>query len=294
MSAARRLIVEVRGGERSGAKALIAPGETLRVGRSERAHLVIPRDQHLSGLHCELTWDGATCVLRDAGSAEGTRLEGELVAGPTAVPHGGCIEVGETSLLVYQEASSPPRLPPLDLDPTLAAAATRAREALGACLGRLHAVLDAARDERILELLRESVDPCRSLHDGVEGEARADVAPYLVSFRRDSGLLDRLLREGWGRSWGIFLTSSASFTAVRRHLRRFLLVEDEDAAPRGYSRFYDPRVLCELMPIATPRQRDDLFEGLDAFLLEGEGGELLTFDAAEAQRTSASVSVPTR
>lgn len=277
MSAPRRLIVEVRGGLLSGAKALLAPGEALRIGRTERAHLVIPHDQHLSGLHCELTWDGETCRIRDADSAEGTRLAGALLDGPATVPHGGWIKAGETSLMVYQEAFSPPRLPPLD--PALASAAARARQLLGARPGRLHAVLDAARDERILELLRESVDPCRSLYDGVKGEALADVAPYLVSFRRDSGLLDRLLQEGWGRSWGVFVSSGAAFPAVRRHFRRFLLVEEEGAGERMYFRYYDPRVLREFMPIATPRQKDDLFEGLDALLLEGEGGELLTFEA---------------
>jgi hypothetical protein len=279
----RRLIVEVRGGPLSGAKALVVPGESLRVGRTEQAHLIIPRDQHLSGLHCELTWDGVTCTLRDAGSAEGTHLSGERIGGPTAVPHGGWIKVGETSLMVYREAFSPPRLAPLE--PALAAAAAQARAALGAHQGRgrLHAVLDAARDERVLELLREAVDPHRSLYDGVKGEALADVAPYLVTFRRDSGLLDRLLQEGWGRSWGVFLTSGAPPASVRRHFRRFLLVEDEDAAERMYFRFYDPRVLREFMPIATPRQKDDLFEGLDAILLEGEDGELVTHDATASR-----------
>jgi hypothetical protein len=177
---------------------------------------------------------------------------------------------------LHVKASTPSRseAPP---DPALLAAAARAREILAPRLGRLYAVLDAARDERILELCRESVDQSKSLYEGVKGEALADAAPYLVALEPGSGLLDRLL-EGWGRSFGVFAVSERPFKAVRRHLRRFLLVEDDETGGRMYFRFYDPRVLREFMPLATPRQRDDLFGEIDAFFAEGEGGELLRFD----------------
>ena len=274
MSPGRRIIVEVRGGDLSGAKAIIAPGEALRIGRTERAHLIIPGDANLSPIHCELTWNGATCLLRDAGSAGGTWLQGARVRGAVEVPHAASIQAGGSSFLVHCEAFSPA---PAPLPPALARAAAEARAALATRLGRLYAVLDAARDARILTLLRESVDPTRSLHDIADGEAPAGVAPTLVSFRRDSGLLDRLLGEGWGRGWGVFVTSAASFAAVRRHLRRFLPVAGDDGGPS--LRFHDPRALREHLRRATPQQRADLFAGLDTFLLEGEEGELLDFAA---------------
>lgn len=287
VSTARRAIVEVRSGPLLGAKAIIAPGEKLRIGRTERAHLVVPRDGQMSGLHCEIAWDGQVCTLRDEKSARGTLLGGELITGSASVPHGGWIQAGETHLSVYFEAHTAPR----EAEPRgdeVAASVPRARERLGREMGRLYAVLDAARDDRVLSLLHESVDAHRSLYEGIKGEAMADVAPYLVSFRRDSGLLGRLIDEGWGRSFGVFLVSRLPFKNVRRHFRRFLIVEEDDSFARMYFRFYDPRVLRDFMPMATVRQKDELFDGVDAYLLEGERGEVLSFEApAPGARASA-------
>ena len=70
------------------------------------------------------------------------------------------------------------------------------------------------------------------IHGHRATEALADVAPYLVRFRKDSGLLSRLVEEGWGRSWGVFFTSSQSMKNVRRHFRRFLLVEEDETFAR--------------------------------------------------------------
>ncbi|APR86608.1 Hypothetical protein A7982_11957 [Minicystis rosea] len=282
MTRARRAIVEVRSGLLLGAKAILLPGEKLRIGRTERAHLIVPRDAQMSGLHCELSWDGVTCRLRDEKSARGTLLGGQRIEGEADVAHGSWIQAGETSFSVYFEAETPPRASE-PLDPIVAASVPRALEALKREVGHLFGVFDAARDPRILELLREAVDDHRSLYEGIKGEALADVAPYLVCFRRDSGLLDRIVTEGWGRSFGIFVSSRQSFKAMRRHFRRFLMVEEDDTFEKLYFRFYDPRVLREIMPISTVRQRDEIFDGLEAIFVEGERGEVITFDGAAAR-----------
>lgn len=276
MSAPRRLIVEVRSGARIGAKAAVAPGASILVGRTERADLVVDRDAQLSGAHFEITWDGAAATLRDLGSVRGTLLSGGPIEGAVPVPHGSWIKAGETSFSVYFEGFSPLRGEPAD--PALAA---RALASLVPRVGRLYAVLDAARDERVLELCHESIDETRSLYEGDKGNALEDVAPHLVSFAPGSGLLERLIRDGWGKSFGVFIESRASFKALRRHLRRFLLVEEEDNPQRLYFRYYDPRVLREFLPIATVRQNDEIFaDVIDAFVAEGERGEALTFERA--------------
>jgi hypothetical protein len=275
MTSARRLVVEVRSGALRGVKAVVEPHASLRVGRTDRADLVVERDASMSGVHLELAWDGERCTLRDLASARGTKLSGAPIERATQVPHGGWIQAGETSFSVYVEAWSPLRGAPAD--PVVA---TRALSVLRPKVGALYAVLDAARDRRIRELCRESVDEARSLYDGVQGEALADVAPQLVRFAKDSELLTRLVSDGWGKSWGVFLESRAAFTAVRRHLRRFLIVEEEDTKKRLYFRYYDPRVLREFMPLATLRQSDEIFADVVlAFLAEGELGEVATFAA---------------
>ncbi|WP_187344927.1 DUF4123 domain-containing protein [Cystobacter ferrugineus] len=131
----------------------------------------------------------------------------------------------------------------------------------------LFAILDASVDSRILVLLRESTEECRSLYEGASGDLLEEVAPYLVALQKDSSLLEVLVHEGWGRHWGIFLTSPRPFHEVRRHFRKFLMIED-DKARKLYFRFYDPRVLRQFLPLCNPSQTESLFEAVSAYLLE--------------------------
>jgi hypothetical protein len=271
-----RCIVEVRWGRLAGTKALIAPGGTLRVGRTERADLVIGHDGKMSHVHFELRWDGGRCLLRDLGSIEGTKVGGAPVT-EAEVPHGGWIQAGETDLAVYiedrtvrleDEDDAPDNAEQLRLE--------AAEEAIGVLRKEarkepLYAVLDAARDERILELLREHVEPHRSLYEGAEGETLDEVAPYLVGpFREDSALLDRLVREGWGKRWGIYCASREPFREVRRHWRRFLMVELDESGERVYFRFYDPAVMVTFMDTADEEQRSSVNAIFASLLAEDE------------------------
>jgi hypothetical protein len=271
----KRAIVEIRGGPLQGRKALLEPGTTLRVGRTERADLVVPRDERLAGTHFELAWDGERCRLTDLRSAEGTALNGERVADEAGVAHGAWIRAGETVFSVYFEEATPsPRDLDEDDDETRDRKA-RALAALEADPDPLFAVLNAARTDRIVETLHEAPEEYRSLYEGFQGEALADVAPYLVGLPRGSRLLARLVQEGWGERWGIYLTSRRPFTEVRRHLRRLLLVENEETRKRMYFRFYDPRVLRAFLPTCTPLQVGDFMGEFEALWMEGEDGEPL-------------------
>lgn len=143
----------------------------------------------------------------------------------------------------------------------------------------LFAVLDAARESRVLKLLRKSKQPYESLYEGPEGRDLAEVAPYLVSLADGPELLEQLVQVGWGRSWGIFLTSRLPFKETRRHLRKFLKVLDETSGQQLYFRYYDPRVLRTFLPTCEAGQRAEFIGPLEGFFLEGEKEELLRFDA---------------
>ena len=147
----------------------------------------------------------------------------------------------------------------------------------------LYAVLDASRGDRVLTLLRESVEESRSLYEGLAGDALADVAPHLVELPKDSRLLESIVREGWHRRWAIFLTSERPFKQVRRHLRRFLMVKEEYVVEPMYFRFYDPVVLRVFLPTCSLRQRQEFFGDISSFLVEGERGEVLRFGPDEAE-----------
>ncbi|MDI1476391.1 DUF4123 domain-containing protein [Polyangium sp. y55x31] len=280
-----RLIVEVQWGKLAGTKIVLKAGQAVRVGRMAGADFVVEHDGEMSRLHFEIEWDGARAVVRDLGSIKGTRLGGKVIEGEEEIPHGGWIQAGETDFMVYVEGRTPAPEEDFDEEDREAARAERKRreaaekalEELRGVAGRerLYAVVDAARDDRILELLREHVEPHRSLYDGIEGETLEEVAPYLVGpMREDSELLDKLVLEGWGKRWGIWCTSEERFVEVRRHWRRFLMVELEESGERVYFRFYDPGVMRVFWDSCEEGQRAELFGRARSWYLEQEDGDI--------------------
>jgi len=271
----RRVIVEVRYGPAASQKGVIEPGRALRVGRAESADISIPSDEHMSTAHFEITWDGATCALSDLGSFNGTLLSGEHVTS-ARLAHGDWVRAGSTDFSIFFEAHTPPRPEQLSTLP-LPVREQALSELTGAMKDApLYAVLDAARSERIPTLLKESVDEVRSLYDGVTAETLAHVAPYLVRLREDSGLLSRLVIEGWGNAWGVYLTCSRRLRDIRAQLRKILMVTLEEGDPEPvYFRFYDPRVMEVFLPLCNPRQEDDIFGEIDRFHFEDSDGRLV-------------------
>lgn len=138
----------------------------------------------------------------------------------------------------------------------------------------LFALLDAARDGRVLDLLRNSGEKHESLYEGKQGEDLASFAPYLAQLPKESRLLATLVQEGWGKSWGVYLTSAAELEEIRRHLRHFLQVK----LPSGeqvYFRFYDPRVLRVFLPTCMPEDTTRFFGPIQNYLVEDENPKKL-------------------
>lgn len=274
----KRAILEVCFGPQAGRKIILESGSRLSIGRTELSDIEIPGDAQMSGSHFELAWDGSTCLLRDLGSAAGT-LVGGLRVEEAEVPHGGWIRAGLTDFLIHVEDFTPS--PQEDDDaPMETQEELEAKEhALVSLLERastkkLYAVVDPAREERLLVLLREAVDRSQSLYEGTQGLAMAEVAPYLVEIEPNSLLLAHLVMEGWSKRWGIYIVSDDPFIALRRHFRRILMIEDEKGQAL-YFRFYDPRVIGAFLPTCTDQQRGAVFGDIDAFLIEGPRGELV-------------------
>lgn len=255
-----RLIVECLSGKRRGARRVIEPGGALSVGRSESASLCVPDDRRLRGTHLTLGWDGVRCLFE---SEHEVLVGGEPALGPE-LSHAAWVRAGATDLLVSFELASPPvdEVPPV-------AGWQEALAALSSLVPRLFAVVDASRGNRVLALLRESVDPHGMLYEGVEAMSLMDVGPYVVQLRADSELLRRLVEEGWGRRWAIFLTSTRPLVEVRTHLRRLLMVKREATGEALYFRYQDPEVLGAFLEVITPRQRAQLYGAVvDELLLE--------------------------
>lgn len=269
-AAPRRAIFRQLWGKEPGPKVVLQPGDVVRVGRAEDCDLSIAGDREMARVHFDIDWDGERSQVRDR---DALPVLGGKPVHKAYVPSGSFIQAGSSTFTMHFERHTPPASPP----PSLEGARRAIYDALAA-EPDLWAVLDAARDPRIVQVLDECVDDARSLYEGPQNAALADVAPYLVRLRADSHLLRLLVEEGWGAAWGIFIAWSASEKEVRRHLRRFLMVESEESREKMYFRFYDPRVLRTFIPTCSVRQLTELFGDVGAFLCEGAEGELLRFD----------------
>lgn len=279
MSAAQRAIVTVCLGPHEGARVSAAPGELLTVGSGEAATLRIEGDPTLAPVHLEVRWDGRAAELRHLGGPRLTLLGGQAVES-TALQSGDWIRAGATDLLFTLEAHTPASAP---RDPGLRATAEWALPALRA-RASLHAVVDASRERRIHELLREAVEPARSLFDGLEGTRTAAAAPYLVALRGDSRLLDDLVREGWGLRWALWLVSEKPLAEVRRHLRRFLLARLEGGDEPVYFRYYDPEVFRVYFDTCTLVERAAWFGDVVLEFLAEDPSSLSGWWSAESPK----------
>jgi pSer/pThr/pTyr-binding forkhead associated (FHA) protein len=287
-------VLEITSGSSRGKQLEIRAGQTLKVGRQDQATLVIREDAMMSNVHFTLTCDGQTCRLQDSKSRFGTLLNQEHVS-QAIVQDGDRIVAGSTTFVVRLIAEATPATarPPEIVSPV--AVPTAARAANGKVkerapeVGTLHdrvlrvlrqqpqplyALVDAARDPQVLALLTNSREESQTLYEGPEGEAMADFGPFLVRLPKESAFLETLVREGWGKSWGVYLTCDKPFTEVRKHFRHLLLVKNPDDKT-VYFRFYDPRVLRVFLPVCNAEETKQVFGPVRSFLLEAKTPSLL-------------------
>lgn len=261
------------------ARRVVAAGAEMSVGTALDCDFVV-KDPEVSGTHFVLRWDGRSAIVTDCASRRGTLVGGEPIAEPRELRHGAWIRAGSTDFVFEREG------------PPIAAAALEPRRAVMDVLGAeadrgtLWALVDASRGDGVLALLRSSMDPGRNLYEGFVGAALAEVAPHLIHLEPSSRLLAGLVAEGWTAGHATYFSSEEDEKTLRRHLRRFLIVEAEGIGPRTYFRFYDPAVLTELWGMATAAQKTDLSRGIDAWWVPGGADAVLRLDGDIATKES--------
>ncbi|MGH9668443.1 MAG: DUF4123 domain-containing protein, partial [Bryobacteraceae bacterium] len=140
------------------------------------------------------------------------------------------------------------------------------------------AILDGARDRRISFDLLNSYQTYTCLYSGDLAPDLERTAPYLVQLECDDRYTRNLLRNAWGKNWGVFLKSDASINQLRRHLRTFLVVRGP-TGKRLVFRYYDPRVLRVYLPTCVQDELRTVFGPIASFWTESPGaGSLLQFE----------------
>lgn len=201
-------------------QALPLASEALTLGRSRECNLPFPEDQEMSKLHLRLEPMGAGWVAEDLGSKNGTRLNGQQLAGRILLRPGDLLEVGRL-LIEYRDESMPASRPNLILDDdspalrnttTVVARLTELLESqedgpaplTGAA--RIRALLHAGRElaghrplnelfELILDLAVQAVGCTRGLLLTKEGGRLVSSAARGDSFRISSAVRDRVLEH---------------------------------------------------------------------------------------------------
>ncbi len=209
------------------------------------------------------------CRLNDKSANLGLYLNGAKIV-EASVEHGDILVAGSSCFEVTLSETAP-QPPPRPATPGTLRPPQQARllELLASQRLPLFALIDAARAPELLGLLRVHSEVYYSLYDGPAGEKLDEVAPYLVQLHAKSPLTQALAAEQWGNSWGCFVWALADFKALRRHFRRFLMVEDS-RGKEMYFRFYDPRVLRVFLPTCTPQEAVEFFGPVKHFVMEAD------------------------
>ncbi|MFD2520226.1 DUF4123 domain-containing protein [Emticicia soli] len=131
-------------------------------------------------------------------------------------------------------------------------------------------LLDSARMNAAIEKAKEFAGEKSfiCLYKGLAEERLSGVAPYLFNY--DNSIFGEWhMKEGWGNSWGLFVSADLSLQDLSRHFRRFLMVKTEEGK-QLYFRFYDPRVLRIFLPTCDTQQLEDFFGPIHFFFMEDE------------------------
>lgn len=146
---------------------------------------------------------------------------------------------------------------------------------------RVYTVLDGASVPGLPMKLYEMRPPRYCLFTGDLEPDMVEVAPYLVRLYPNMPFTDWVLKECWGKHWGIFLHSRLPLKEMRKHFRALITVYDEKGNPMTF-RYYDPRVLRRFLPTCKPAELKIFFGGVESFFAEStEDGKLMNFQLAD-------------
>lgn|GEM_PF-829554 len=139
---------------------------------------------------------------------------------------------------------------------------------------KLYGIVDSARNEEVFRYLILGNVKYKSLFEGTMDIQSFVVSGFLVECKKESLLFQWLTTEAWGDSSCIFFTSKSSFEDLFHHFQQFNRVRLEDDKVVLF-RYYDPRVLRQLLPEYNPIELDTFFGDVQSFFAESEDPEVV-------------------
>lgn len=130
----------------------------------------------------------------------------------------------------------------------------------------LYAVLDVVRVGFQMEQVRQTAPLYLPLYRGPEDAQHEEMAPCLIGYEPSDAFAQWFARSR-RESVGIGIEATASPEELRKHLRRFLMVEFEGEDRRVYFRYYDPNILRVFLPTCDADQLAEFFGPIQAFFV---------------------------
>jgi hypothetical protein len=308
-----RAILEVLEGPLLGRRIEVYPGHSISFGRTVKADIAVPGDGYMSGRHFAVENTGDILFVHDLGSSNGTFVNGNRVERAPAAAQ-DTIAAGSSKFLLHIEEEDPaaavgmlsrtstmPRtsfgnqsfdktqvdnnfanqtrvINPVNVEvpsrwPGFSQPQTAMLEALYAAPGHVYVYLNALREQLIQAFVEASGEQFLPLTQALVA-GRAINASYVVALPRNSRLHNVLLKEGWGRLWGVYCSSPAPLEQVAGHLRSFATVQSGTGVPLNLP-LADPQFLKVLLASLSPTEGIAIFGPIRHFFLETEGAETL-------------------
>lgn len=265
-------VLEIRPAEGEKQYVLLPEAGILTVGREAPADIVV-RDHFLSRSHFQLQCAEGRHVLTDTGSSNGTFVNGVRLQRSELRPR-DAIYAGRSSFRFAPRLNEKVMLDSLPESPgELLPWQSKLIAALESSCRFV--VLDGAISPAVRDLLNQAGVFYQSLYEGEQAVDLAAFGPYLVEIQKGGKLMPFLIKVGWGKSWGVFLSTQMTFAETRKHLRHFLMV-DIEGGQRVIFRFYDPRVMRVFLPTCEADQRREFFGQMQHIFVESDAGAAVT------------------
>ena len=141
-----------------------------------------------------------------------------------------------------------------------------------------YVLIDAALWESDIDVFLGKDTPMhKSLFKGLTGEQLWNVAPYLISISSNEEFVETIRGKDPIERRVTWLYSTENMRDLRKHLRRFLRIKQEDGS-FIYFRFYDPYVVNSIFPDLSKEQAIEFFGKIEYIATEDARiGEKHTF-----------------
>jgi len=138
-------------------------------------------------------------------------------------------------------------------------------------MSELFAVIDAARDEALYNLIHDEPTPDCLFRTEVRSPVGRN-SPYLLEVDPASPLMKAWSARGRGQNWGLFVRSPLPRERLLQRLRTFNMAQLPDGRTVLF-RWWDPRVFRVYLPTCEGQELSPWFNGVEEYLCENEEGD---------------------